>query len=203
MKRIAVLSSGRGSNFQAIIDSIAAGTIPAVCVVLITDNPGAYATVRARNAGIPIAIIDYSSYRTKEAYEEALLSEMQAWNPDLFVLAGYMRILGSGIVRRFPGRIINIHPALLPSFPGLYAQRQAIEWGVRFSGCTVHFVDEEMDQGPIILQSCVPVLADDSEGRLSDRILAVEHRCLPEAIRLFCEGRLKIEGRRVLISDHL
>ncbi|MDD1717789.1 MAG: phosphoribosylglycinamide formyltransferase [Methanoregulaceae archaeon] len=201
MKRIAVLSSGRGSNFQAIVDAILAGTVPAACVALITDNPGCYAAVRAGRAGIPVTAIDYRAFPTKEAYEAALMTEMEAWNPDLFVLAGYMRILGREIVRRFPGRIINIHPALLPSFPGLHAQRQAIEWGVRCSGCTVHFVDEEMDEGPIILQSCVPVREGDSEAGLSDRILVQEHRCLPEAIRLFCEGRLRIEGRRVRILD--
>ncbi len=201
MKRIAVLSSGRGSNFQAIVDAIRAGTVPAVCVVLITDNPGCYAAVRAGRTGISVAPIDYRAFPSKEAYEAALLSGMETWNPDLFVLAGYMRILGKDIVRRFPGRIINIHPALLPSFPGLHAQRQAIEWGVRYSGCTVHFVDEEMDQGPIILQSCVPVYEGDSEAALSDRILAREHQCLPEAIRLFCEDRLRIEGRRVRILD--
>ena len=199
MKRIAVLSSGRGSNFQAIVDAIQAGKVPAVCVALITDNPGCYAAVRAGRAGIPVTAIDYRAFPTKEAYEAALLSKMEAWNADLFVLAGYMRILGREIVRRFPGRIINIHPALLPSFPGLHAQRQAIEWGVRCSGCTVHFVDEEMDEGPIILQSCIPVREGESEAGLSDRILAEEHRCLPEAIRLFCEGRLRIEGRRVRI----
>ncbi len=201
MKRIAVLSSGRGSNFQAIADAILAGTIPAVCVALITDNPGCYAAVRAGHAGIPVTALDYRRFPAKDAYEAALLSEMESWNPDLFILAGYMRILGKEIVRRFPGRIINIHPALLPSFPGLHAQRQALEWGVRYSGCTVHFVDEEMDQGPIILQSCVPVREGDSEAVLSDRILAEEHACLPEAIRLFCEDRLRIEGRRVKILD--
>ncbi len=201
MKRIAVLSSGRGSNFQAIVDAIQAGTIPAVCVALITDNPGCYAAVRAGRVGIPVTALDYRRFPAKEAYEAALLSGMESWNPDLFVLAGYMRILGKEIVHRFSGRIINIHPALLPSFPGLHAQRQALEWGVRYSGCTVHFVNEEMDQGPIILQSCVQVREGDNEAGLSDRILAEEHCCLPEAIRLFCEDRLRIEGRRVRILD--
>ncbi len=201
MKRIAVLSSGRGSNFQAIIDAIHAGSVPAVCVALVTDNPRAYAVIRAGKAGVPVSIIDFGGFSSKQEYEEALCAEMEAWDPDLFVLAGYMRILGRQIVRRFSGRIINIHPALLPSFPGLNAQRQAIEWGVRCSGCTVHFVTEEMDEGPIIIQACVPVLPGDDEERLAERILVQEHRCLPEAIRLYCEDRLRIEGRRVRIID--
>jgi len=198
-KRIAVLASGRGSNFQAVVDAIHAGNVQATCVALITDNPKAYAIERAEQAGIPRIVIDYSSFPSREVYEHALLSAMQDANADLFVLAGYMRILGSSIVRAFPGKMVNIHPALLPSFTGLHAQRQAVQYGVKVAGCTVHFVDESLDGGPIILQRCVPVLDGDDEDALADRILEEEHICYPEAVRLFCEDRLEIAGRRVII----
>jgi phosphoribosylglycinamide formyltransferase-1 len=201
MKRIAFLASGRGSNFQAVIDAMRCGEIPAVCVGLITDNPGAYAITRAREAGIPVHVIDYAGYPGKAEYESALIRTMQGLQADLFVLAGYMRILGVEIVREFHGKVINIHPALLPSFAGLHAQRQAILYGVRVSGCTVHLVDEGMDTGPIIIQACVPVLDGDDEETLSERILAKEHQCLPLAVKLFCEGKLAIKGRRVFLSD--
>lgn len=198
-KRIVVLASGRGSNFQAVIDAIANGEVPARCVALITDNPGAYAVVRAEKAGIPPVVVDYASFASREVYEQALLSAMQQQDADLFVLAGYMRILGKGIVQAFPGKMINIHPALLPSFTGLHGQRQAFEYGVKVAGCTVHFVDENLDCGPIILQRCVPVLESDDEETLAERILEQEHIAFAEAIRLFCEDRLEIDGRRVRI----
>lgn len=200
-RRIAVLASGRGSNFQAVIDAIQAGTIPARCVALITDNPEAYAIVRAEKAGIPVVIVDYASFASREVYERALLSAMQQQEADLFVLAGYMRILGKGIVQAFPHKMVNIHPALLPSFTGLHAQRQAVEYGVKVAGCTVHFVDEHLDCGPIILQRCVPVLETDDEDSLAERILNEEHIAFPEAVRLFCEGRLEILGRKVRIRN--
>ncbi len=203
MKRIAVIASGRGSNFQVLIDAIRAGSIPAVCAALITDNPGAYAIERARGAGIPVMVADYNSFPDKEAYEARLLEAMQECGADLFVLAGYMRILGPGIVREFSGRLINIHPALLPAFPGLHAQRQALDYGVKVAGCTVHFVDDGVDSGPVIIQCCVPVLEGDDEATLAERILAEEHVILPEAVRLFCEDLLRIEGRKVfIISDN-
>jgi phosphoribosylglycinamide formyltransferase-1 len=198
-KRIAVLASGRGSNFQAVIDAIAAGRVPARCVGLITDNPKAYAIERARNAGIPVSVLDYASFPSKKEYEAALLGAMREREADLFVLAGYMRILGVPIVQAFSGRIMNIHPALLPSFTGLHGQRQAVQYGVKVAGCTVHFVDENLDCGPIILQKCVPVLEDDDEDSLAERILVEEHKCYPEAVRLFCEDRLEISGRVVRI----
>jgi phosphoribosylglycinamide formyltransferase 1 len=198
-KQIAVLASGRGSNFQAVVDAIHAGSIPADCVSLITDNPKAYAIERAEKAGVTRVVIDYASFPSREAYERALLCAMQDVNPDLFVLAGYMRILGSSIVRAFPGKMVNIHPALLPSFTGLHAQRQAVQYGVKVAGCTVHFVDESLDGGPIILQRCVPVVNGDDEDSLADRILKAEHICYPEAIRLFCEDRLEIVGRKVIV----
>ncbi len=199
MKRIAVLASGRGSNFQAVIDAVGAGSVPAVIVRLITDNPNAFAIERACNAGIPVTVVDFDRFPDRTAYEAALLEAMRECGADLFVLAGYMRILGARIVREFSGRMMNIHPALLPAFAGLHAQRQALEYGAKVSGCTVHLVDEGVDTGPIILQRCVPVLEDDDEETLADRILVEEHKALPEAVRLFCEGRLVVEGRRVRI----
>lgn len=200
MKRIAVLASGRGSNFQALIDAIGREEIPASCTGLITDNPDAFAITRAREAGIPVFVLEYGKYAGKDEYERALCTTMHDLQADLFVLAGYMRILGPAIVREFHGKILNIHPALLPSFPGLHAQRQAVAYGVRVSGCTVHLVDEGMDTGPIIVQACVPVLDDDDEESLSERILEEEHRCLPHAVRLFCQDRVVVHGRRVHIS---
>lgn len=199
-KRIAVLASGRGSNFQAVIDAIHGGTIPATCVALITDNPKAYAIERAENAGIPVTVVDYSSFPLRDAYEKALFSVMQETRADLFVLAGYMRIVAPEIVRAFAGKMVNIHPALLPSFQGLHAQRQAWLYGVKISGCTVHFVDESLDGGPIILQRVVPVLDGDDADTLADRILEQEHIAFPEAIRLFCEDRLEIVGRKVRVK---
>jgi phosphoribosylglycinamide formyltransferase-1 len=198
-KRIVVLASGRGSNFQAVVNALKSGKISGSCVSLITDNPNAYAIERAREAKIPVIVIDYTSFSTREDYEQALLSAMHRVNADLFILAGYMRILGNSVVSAFPGRIVNIHPALLPSFTGLHAQRQAVQNGVKISGCTVHFVDDSLDGGPIILQHCVVVKENDDEDSLAERILKYEHKCLPEAIRLFCEDRLEIIGKRVRI----
>ncbi len=199
MKRIAVLASGRGSNFQAIIDRIEDGNLPAQCAGLVTDNPQAYAITRAKRAEIPVFVVDYSRYADKGEYEAALLEAMDQCNADLFILAGYMRILGRGIVSHFKGRMINIHPALLPSFAGLHAQRQAIDYGVKYSGCTVHFVDEGMDTGPIIIQRPVPVCDGDDGDSLAARILIEEHIALPEAVKLFCEERLMVCGRTVRI----
>ncbi|HVP97231.1 phosphoribosylglycinamide formyltransferase [Methanoregula sp.] len=198
-KRIVVVASGRGSNFQAVIESVQRGWIGGTCVALVTDNPRAYAIERAQAAGIPVVIVDYSRFASRELYEQALLAALREVRPDLVVLAGYMRILGSAIVREYAGRMINIHPALLPSFTGLHAQRQALEHGVKLAGCTVHFVDESLDGGPIILQRCVRVMDDDDEDTLAERILIQEHIALPEAIRLFCEDCLSIEGRKVRI----
>jgi len=198
-KRIVVVASGRGSNFQAIIGALKRGVIPAQCVALVTDNPKAYAIERADAAKIPVVIVDYGAHATRELYEQALLTALKETKPDLVVLAGYMRILGSAIVREYAGRMINIHPALLPSFTGLHAQRQALEHGVKLAGCTVHFVDESLDGGPIILQRCVRVMDDDDEDTLANRILIQEHLALPEAVRLFCEDRLTIEGRKVRV----
>ncbi len=197
-KRIVAVASGWGSNFQAVIDAIKRGTVPAACVGLVTDNPKAFAIQRAETAGIPVTVIDFAAFATRELYEQALLAALRNIQPDLVVLAGYMRILGGEIVREYTGRMINIHPALLPSFAGIHAQRQALLHGVKVTGCTVHFVDENLDGGPIILQRCVRVMDDDDEDVLSQRILIQEHIALPEAVRLFCEDRLTLEGRKVL-----
>ncbi|WP_048068727.1 phosphoribosylglycinamide formyltransferase [Methanoregula boonei] len=196
-KRIVVVASGRGSNFQAVIEALQRKWIPGECVALVTDNPKAFAIERAQEAGVPVVVVDYGSYASRELYEQALLAALKEARPDLVILAGYMRILGSAIVREYAGMMINIHPALLPSFTGLHAQRQALLHGVKITGCTVHFVDESLDGGPIILQRSVRVMDDDDEDTLANRILIQEHIALPEAVRLFCEDRLTIEGRRV------
>ncbi|HWQ67025.1 MAG TPA: phosphoribosylglycinamide formyltransferase [Methanospirillum sp.] len=196
-----VLASGRGSNFQAIIDRIADRYIPATCSALITDNPDALAIKRATEAGIPIEVVNFRSFAGKEQYEAALIAAIERYEPALVVLAGYMRILGPGIVRAYAGRMINIHPSLLPSFPGLHAQAQAITYGVKVAGCTVHFVTDEMDAGPVIIQRTVPVMDGDDADRLSDRILEQEHQAFPEVIKLWFEKKLSVEGRRVIISE--
>lgn len=196
-----VLASGRGSNFQAILDQVNAGNIPASCCALITDNPDAYAIERAGAAGIPVQVVAFRSFPDKGSYESALISAIDLYNPDLVVLAGYMRILGNAIVSRYAGRMINIHPSLLPAFPGLHAQEQAVRYGVKVAGCTVHFVTEDMDAGPVIIQRSVPVFAGDDGALLAERILHEEHIAFPEAIRLFFTGRLYIEGRIVGICD--
>ncbi|MGI6649123.1 MAG: phosphoribosylglycinamide formyltransferase [Bacillota bacterium] len=199
--RLAVLASGRGSNLQAIIDSIKNGTLAAQVVVVISDNPEALALERARQEGIPAVSLRPAEYSTKNEYEQRLVEVCEDSQADLVVLAGYMRILGSTFLKRFPNRVVNIHPALLPSFPGLHAQRQAIEYGVRFSGCTVHFVDEGMDTGPIILQAVVPVQANDTEETLAERILVQEHQLYPQALNLIARGLIQIEGRRVRLKE--
>ncbi|GAA5261902.1 phosphoribosylglycinamide formyltransferase [Methanocalculus sp. MC3] len=201
MKRIVMLASGRGSNFQAVASAIARGMINGRCVGLIVDRRETLAAVRAEEFGIPVFTIDYSGFSTKGEYEEEVISTLRSLAPDLVVLAGYMKILGSSIIREYAGRIINIHPSLLPSFPGLDAQGQALAYGVKISGCTVHFVDEGTDSGPVILQRAVPVLDDDDPGSLAERILLEEHIALPEAVSLFCEDYLRILGRAVIRLD--
>ncbi len=199
--RLAVLASGRGSNLQAIIDSSRNGSLFAEVAVVISDNPGAYALTRAKDQGIPAVLVEPSTYSSKAAYEEALLKVCADYKAEVVALAGYMRLLGHVFLSRYPSRVLNIHPALLPSFTGLHAQRQALEYGVRYSGCTVHFVDEGMDTGPIILQTVVPVLPDDNEDTLADRILVQEHRLYPQALELVARGKIRIEGHRVWIDS--
>lgn len=197
---LAVLVSGNGSNLQSIIHSIEPGDLNARIACVISNNPDAYALTRAASRGIPCIVQENSGFKSRREYDAALVETLKGYGVELVVLAGYMRILSDVMVTAFPGAIMNIHPALLPSFPGLHAQQQALAYGVKFSGCTVHFVDCGTDTGPIILQAVVPVKQDDTEETLSSRIQQEEHRLFPEAIRLFVERKLTIDGRRVLIQ---
>ena len=192
--RIGVLASGRGSNFRAIAEAAAAGRIPATVAVLIADRPGIAALEIARQHRIEAVVLDPRQHPSREAHEKAVIATLEERRVGLVCLAGYMRLLTGGFVDHFRGRLLNVHPSLLPVFPGLHAQRQAIEHGVRVSGATVHFVDEGVDTGPIVLQAAVAVLPDDTEDTLAERIIVEEHRLYPEAIRLFAAGRLVIEG---------
>ena len=198
---IAVLASGRGTNLQAIIDAIKVGKIDGKIKIVISDNPEAYALKRAQDNQIDTMVFSYKQYNNKKEYEQEILNCLINNNIGLIVLAGYMRLLGSRIIKEYRYRIINIHPALLPSFPGLHAQRQAIEYGVKVSGCTVHFVDEGMDTGPIILQKGVEVKQNDTEEVLSDRILKYEHKLLPRAIQLFARNKIHIQNNKVCIEE--
>lgn len=197
---IGVLASGRGSNFQSIIDAIEAGCLKAKIVLLITDNPNAFAIERAKKHGIEPLVLVPKHYATRSDYYHAVVRELKTREVALVVLAGFMRIIGKPLIEAYRDRVMNIHPALLPSFPGLHGQKQAQDYGVRISGCTVHFVDEGMDTGPVIIQAAVPVSFEDTEESLSERILKVEHKIYPEAIRLFSEGRLEVVGRKVKIA---
>ncbi|MDE3157050.1 MAG: phosphoribosylglycinamide formyltransferase [Acidobacteriota bacterium] len=199
-RRLGILISGRGSNLQAIIDAIAAGRLEATIGVVLSNRPGAAGLERARAAGIEAVCVDPSPSASRHEYDAALVRELQARRIDLVCLAGFMRLLGPTFIDAFPHRILNIHPSLLPAFPGLHAQRQAIEHGVRISGATVHLVDADLDAGPIVLQAAVPVLADDTEETLAARILAEEHRIYPEAIGIVLGGGWSIAGRRFVRS---
>lgn len=199
MLNIAVFASGRGSNFQSIIDSIKAGEIPAEIKILVSDTQTAGALKRAEREDIENIYLNPDHFETKKDYEEELLSILEGVNTDLVVLAGYMRILSPLFVKHFKNRIVNIHPSLLPAFRGLDAQKQALDYGVKYSGCTVHFVDQGMDTGPIIMQAVVPVKQDDSADDLAARILKEEHRIYPESIKLIAEDKITIEGRKVKI----
>ncbi len=196
--RLAVFVSGSGTNLQALIDA----KISSVdIVVVVSNNPDAFALERARKNKIPVEVIDHSGYSSRECFEKEILRRLDQYNVGLIALAGFMRILSPLFIGTYKNRIMNLHPALLPSFPGTNAVKQALTYGVKFTGCTVHFVDEGVDTGPIILQSVVPVYDNDTEESLLERIHKEEHKVYPEAVRLFSEGRLKIEGRRVLIKD--
>jgi phosphoribosylglycinamide formyltransferase-1 len=197
-KRIGVLLSGRGSNFEALAESIAAGRIPnAEIAIVISNREGAPGIDRAKARGIATRVIP-SKGLERETYDRQVAAVLDEHKVDLVCLAGYMRLLSPYFVAKFPNCILNIHPSLLPSFPGLESQRQALEHGVKFAGCTVHFVDENLDAGPIIVQAVVPVKDDDTEATLSERILKEEHRIYSEAVRIVLEGKYKIAGRRVL-----
>jgi phosphoribosylglycinamide formyltransferase-1 len=197
VKRLGILLSGRGSNFEAIADNVAAGKIPAQIAIVIANRPEARGLEVARLRGLPAVCIP-SKGLDRTIYDAMLVEELKKHAVDLVCLAGYMRLLSAGFIRAFPGRVLNIHPSLLPSFPGLDAQHQALEHGVKVTGCTVHFVDEYLDAGPIVVQAAVAVLDGDTVETLSGRILSEEHRIYSEAIRMVLSGTLRIEGRRVL-----
>ena len=197
--RLGVLISGRGSNLQAIVEAIERGDLSAEVQIVISNRADAAGLERARNHGIETAIIDHRKFASREDFDRAVLATLTAKSVELVLCAGFMRLLSHVMLEAFPNRILNTHNALLPAFPGIHGPRDAIEYGVKIAGCTVFFVTEGVDTGPIIIQAAVPVLADDSEETLAARIVAQEHRIFPEAIRLYQQGRLKIVGRKVEI----
>ena len=201
-KSIAVFLSGRGSNFRAIFDAVEKGKVNGYIEVVVSDNPDAKGLSFARANGIRSAVFEKPRTENRTEYFDKIIEFLDGSTIDLIVLAGFMKVLSGRFIEKYRNRILNIHPALLPSFPGEHAQRQALDYGVKYSGCTVHFVDEGVDTGPIVLQETVPVREDDTEDSLSARILEQEHKIYPRAVQLFCEERLKVEGRRVLILNH-
>ena len=198
--KVGVLASGSGTNLQAIIDRSERGELTAEVVCVITNRADAFALERARNHGIPAIHLNHKDFAGRDAYDSEVVAELHAHGVELVVLAGFMRIITPVILNAFPQAVMNIHPALLPSFPGLDAQKQALEHGVKVSGCTVHFVDEGTDTGPIIIQAVVPILAGDTVETLSQRIHVQEHLIYPQAIQFFAEGRLTVNGRRVVVT---
>src|SRR2546423_2112427 len=196
--RVAVLASGRGSNLQALLDD---PTVRPWIALVVSDREGAGALLRAEDAGVPTIVLDGNAYASRDDYCHALLEVLTVENIEYVALAGFMRILSADLVRAYEGRILNVHPALLPSFPGAHAVRDALAWGVRVTGATVHLVDEEVDHGAIVLQEAVPVLSGDDERALHARIREVEHHLFPRAVRLLVEGKLKLEGRIVHLLD--
>ena len=198
---LGVLVSGRGSNLQAILDAISSGRLNARVGVVISDNPDAQAFTRLTGTGIPAVRIQRKTFSCRDEFEASLADELEQHGVNLVILAGFMRILGSVLLRRFPSRVMNVHPSLLPAFPGLEAQAQAIRYGVKLSGCTVHFVDDGIDSGPVILQQAVEVLPSDTADTLSERILQQEHLLYPMAISLYIQGRLQVCGRQVTVVD--
>lgn len=199
--RIAVFLSGRGSNFEALREAVDEGRINAAIALVFSNKADAPGLLKAREAGLETLFLDPKAHATREEYDQAIVRELGKRSIDLVCLAGYMKVLTPGLCEAFKHKILNIHPALLPAFPGLHVQQKAIDWGVRVSGCTVHFVAAEVDMGPIVLQAVVPVLQDDTEETLAARILVEEHRIYPEAVRLYFDGRIGIEGRRVFILE--
>jgi phosphoribosylglycinamide formyltransferase-1 len=199
--RIAVFLSGRGSNFRAIQDAVDKGQINASIALVFSNVESAPGLLSAREQGLESYYLNPKLFASREEYDKEAVRQVRKRDVDLICLAGYMRILTSYFCREFKNRCLNIHPALLPSFPGLHVQQKAIDWGVKYSGATVHFVAEEVDMGPIIIQAAVPVLQDDTEETLAARILVEEHKIYPEAVRLFFEGRLEVRGRRVFIKE--
>jgi phosphoribosylglycinamide formyltransferase 1 len=198
---IGVLVSGSGSNLQSIIDHIESGRLDAEIRMVISNNPDAFALQRCCNHRLRVTVIDHREFHTREDFDRCMIAKLKAAEVELVVMAGFMRILSPEFFLAFPRRIMNIHPALLPSFPGVHVQKKAIEYGAKFSGCTVHFADEGVDTGPIIIQSVVPVYDDDTADTLSARILREEHRIYPQAIQYYAEGRIEIVGRTVHIKN--
>ncbi len=199
--KLGVLISGNGSNLQSIIDHIEEGSLKATIKIVISNNPEAYGIIRAKKHGIPVVVLKNGDFKSKEEFDLELIRILKNNGVDLVILAGFMRIITPTFLKSFPQKVMNIHPALLPSFPGIHGQKQALEYGVKFSGCTVHFVDEVVDTGPIIIQSAVQVFDDDTEETLAARILKEEHRIYPQAIQLFAEGKIEIKGRKVSIKN--
>ena len=199
---IGVLISGGGTNLQAIIDAIEAKKLDAKIACVLSNRADAYGLVRAQNHRIAVEMLDHKAFSSREDYDHAVVELLHRRGVELVVLAGFMRLLSPVFIKAYSNRIMNIHPALLPAFPGLHVQKKALEYGVRFAGCTVHFVNEECDEGPIIIQAVVPVLATDTEETLAARILKQEHRIYPRAIQLYAEGKLHVVGRRVIVDGH-
>jgi len=197
---LGVLASGSGSNLQSIIDHIEKGLLDAVITVVISNNAGAYALERAKKHHIPARVIKHQDYRNRSYFDQEMVNVLKSHSVELVIMAGFMRVLTPLFLNAFPMKIMNIHPAILPSFPGTHAQKRAVEYGVRFSGCTVHFADEGVDTGPIIIQAIVPAYVDDTEDTLAARILKEEHRIFPQAIRLYAEGKITVTDRKVHIE---
>ena len=198
--KIGVLISGSGSNLQAIIDAVNVGDIAGEIAVVISNDAAAYGLIRAADSGIPTEVVDHNGYVQRRDFDAELVRVLREYGVELVVLAGFMRVVGNLLLDAFPDRVINIHPALLPSFPGTDGQSQAFSYGVKLAGCTVHFVDEKVDHGPIIMQAAVPVLSSDGEADLKARILKCEHKIFPRAIALYCAGRLHLKGRKVVVA---
>ncbi|HRH15465.1 MAG TPA: phosphoribosylglycinamide formyltransferase [Azonexus sp.] len=203
MKKIVILISGRGSNMEALITARAAGALPVAIAAVVSNRPDAAGLATATAAGIAVRCLDHKAFAERDAFDAALAECIDGFAPDLVVLAGFMRILGDGFVRHYAGRLMNIHPSLLPAFPGLHTHRRALAEGVRIHGCTVHFVTPTLDHGPIIIQAAVPVLDGDDEATLAARVLLQEHRIYPQAVRWFAEGRLRLEPGRVRLAGEL
>jgi phosphoribosylglycinamide formyltransferase-1 len=200
MKSIVILISGRGSNMESLLAAVARGEVPVRVAAVISNRPDAKGLETAAAQGVPTAVVDHKAYAGREAFDAALVECIDGYAPDLVVLAGFMRILTEGFVRHYEGRLLNIHPSLLPSFPGLHTHQRALEEGVRIHGCTVHFVTPALDHGPVVVQAAVPVLDGDDEAALAARVLAQEHLVYPLAVRWFAEGRLRLDGGKVRLD---